>query len=373
VKSFLKILLFITVVTFSSLSPFSLSAQNLIPNPGFEDTDSLGEYTYKPWRWLNTIDYYTGGFQLNVEGMGANMYPNSGECFVGVRVWRDYREMLQVKLLKKLEEGEKYLFSMHVRQTDYGNSLVKSVGVSLYNRAILYTVYNLYEKFPPQIVFNCKKTLGDTSWVKISEIYTAKGDEEYITIGNFDKKPGQALKRKERFRFSPQREAYYNIDDISLYKLDKSGNPVLHGLIHEEDTTALIEKLVVNDELTQKYLEDEIEMGKPFVLKNISFEKNSSKLSESSFGELSLLVSFLNEYPDARITITGYTDNTGSAQQNQRLSLRRAKAVAEYLIRHQIRERRITYEGKGIDNPIADNNTEEGRAKNRRVEVVVTE
>jgi outer membrane protein OmpA-like peptidoglycan-associated protein len=68
------------------------------------------------------------------------------------------------------------------------------------------------------------------------------------------------------------------------------------------------------------------------------------------------------------IELSGHTDNKGKDKYNMNLSLNRAKAVYTYLIEHGIKENRLRYKGFGATQPIADNKTDEGRAKNRRVE-----
>jgi OOP family OmpA-OmpF porin len=73
-----------------------------------------------------------------------------------------------------------------------------------------------------------------------------------------------------------------------------------------------------------------------------------------------------------KITITGHTDNTGSAEHNMKLSLQRAEAVRDYLMGLGVDPSKLEVKGEGETNPIADNGTVEGRAKNRRVEVDIT-
>jgi OmpA-OmpF porin, OOP family len=102
---------------------------------------------------------------------------------------------------------------------------------------------------------------------------------------------------------------------------------------------------------------------------NIFFATGSSKLLPKSFASLKEVVKILNENPSYKINIDGYTDITGNADKNQVLSQNRAGAVKTYLTRNGIDESRITAEGHGINDPIADNKTAAGRAKNRRVEM----
>ncbi|MGY0615395.1 OmpA family protein [Vibrio sp. FJH11] len=104
-----------------------------------------------------------------------------------------------------------------------------------------------------------------------------------------------------------------------------------------------------------------------------TFEFDSSKLTPTATERLDNFVNHLNEYPQANVEITGYTDSSGPAAYNQKLSERRAQAVADYLTGSGIDAGRLTVSGMGEENPVADNSTKEGRALNRRVEVVVPE
>jgi len=72
-----------------------------------------------------------------------------------------------------------------------------------------------------------------------------------------------------------------------------------------------------------------------------------------------------------KVKVTGYTDSVGSAAYNKKLSLRRAEAVRDYLVSIGVDPAKLEVDGAGMDNPVADNKTAAGRAKNRRVEVVV--
>ena len=104
----------------------------------------------------------------------------------------------------------------------------------------------------------------------------------------------------------------------------------------------------------------------------ILFATNSSTVSAASKSALRNLATSLNANPDTDIKIIGHTDNTGSREINQKLSEERAQAVSNYLIGQKIDPNRITTRGLAYDAPIADNSTEEGRAQNRRVEILIT-
>jgi len=103
---------------------------------------------------------------------------------------------------------------------------------------------------------------------------------------------------------------------------------------------------------------------------NFAFDSSKVRPSASKIDEL---VKALQEQPNADIYIEGHTDNIGSEEYNKKLSLRRANAVAEELKKRGIAANRIHVEGFGYSRPIASNNTKEGRAHNRRVDVVFIE
>ena len=103
---------------------------------------------------------------------------------------------------------------------------------------------------------------------------------------------------------------------------------------------------------------------------DVSFSTGSAALAPESFGGLTTLARAL-QHQNARIEIVGHTDTSGNPDANQRLSYDRAKAVAEYLYQHGIPHQQIFVRGAGASEPKADNATPQGRAMNRRVEIVV--
>jgi outer membrane protein OmpA-like peptidoglycan-associated protein len=114
-----------------------------------------------------------------------------------------------------------------------------------------------------------------------------------------------------------------------------------------------------------------IEVNASIVLKNIFFEVNQSGLQPASLIELDKLVDLLAENPNLKIEISGHTDNTGKPADNLILSNNRAKSVVGYLLSKGIKADRLTAKGFAEKQPIDDNATEEGRAKNRRTELKV--
>ena len=104
----------------------------------------------------------------------------------------------------------------------------------------------------------------------------------------------------------------------------------------------------------------------------VTFDYNKASLTAVAKSNLDKLVEVFNEYPDTDLLIVGHTDNVGSQNYNLPLSQKRAQSVKDYLVSKGIASSRLTSQGKGLEEPIADNTTAEGRAQNRRVEVTIT-
>lgn len=111
--------------------------------------------------------------------------------------------------------------------------------------------------------------------------------------------------------------------------------------------------------------------GEKVVLKNIFFDVNKFDLKQESNSEILKLASFMKNNPTVKIEVSGHTDSTGDKKANQILSENRAKAVMNALIEKGIAATRMNYKGYGDVKPVASNDTEDGRAQNRRTEVTV--
>lgn len=115
-----------------------------------------------------------------------------------------------------------------------------------------------------------------------------------------------------------------------------------------------------------------IEVGKAYKLNNILFATNSFELSDMSKIIIDEFIEFLRINSKIKISIDGHTDNVGDKKDNLTLSENRARAVYEYIVARGIGKNRLSYKGYGENKPIASNNTEEGRARNRRTEFLIT-
>jgi len=112
-------------------------------------------------------------------------------------------------------------------------------------------------------------------------------------------------------------------------------------------------------------------VGNKIILGTVEFDFSSSVLRKSSYIALDNIAEYIQDNPTMNIEIGGHTDNKGTHEFNFELSESRAKAVVDYLLSKNISENRLTYKGYSFNKPLADNETEEGRQKNRRVEFTI--
>jgi outer membrane protein OmpA-like peptidoglycan-associated protein len=153
-----------------------------------------------------------------------------------------------------------------------------------------------------------------------------------------------------------------SLDDFRIYNRALTGAEISQLYTAEKPNNETKTNLI--------YLK-QLKKGATIVLKNIQFNSGSPVILPSSYEELDTLVALLNANPGLNIEIGGHTDNLGDPQKHQELSEQRAKNVMGYLISKGIPEKRLSARGYGMTKPISENNTQEGRAKNRRVEFIV--
>ncbi len=114
-----------------------------------------------------------------------------------------------------------------------------------------------------------------------------------------------------------------------------------------------------------------IEHGQKVTMNNIFFEFNEYNLLKDSYPELRRVANFMINNPEINIEIRGHTDSIGTEEYNMELSRKRAKTVADFITKYGVTDSRISVKGYGESKPVAPNNSEENRRKNRRVEFVI--
>ena len=121
-----------------------------------------------------------------------------------------------------------------------------------------------------------------------------------------------------------------------------------------------------------KYLTDSsAKINQIFILDNLNFVTNTPTFVAGSEKMVQDLAKIMSAYPRVQVKLTCYTDNSGDSLQNRKLTLKRAFAVKNLLVANGVQDLRIDFTGKGGSNPVASNATEQGKAKNRRIELKV--
>ena len=164
----------------------------------------------------------------------------------------------------------------------------------------------------------------------------------------------------------------YESESVSEQKQEPESEPEPEPIPEPEPEPEPVKE--IKQAIQEAVKEDKKEFTIDFekLSKQSLFEFNSDKIAEDSYAGLNVVAKFLKETPNVTVKVEGHTDNIGSKEYNQKLSERRAISVANYLIDNGVDKSRVTTEGFGFSRPIADNKTEEGRAKNRRTELKFT-
>lgn len=339
---------------FFFLVTISLSAQNLVPDPGFEIYSRLPKgidnTIMRTKHWTNST--ITAGDYYNKEGSGhgsaphnifGNEEPHNGNGYAGICIESNLVEYIQAKLKSTLAKGQQYLISFYISRCDRRPAPVKEFGILFSDKVSSgYSRTGIPAKPPVEFIKEdgFKQSKG---WMKLSTVYTAEGYESVLLLGHFTYDEPNGVKKK----------SHYYIDDVTI-------EPVTPEIV-------VPVKVPVNT-VVPGY-----KTGEKLILDHLLFDVNSSTLKDSVVKELDDVLAYLQLHPTSGLEISGHTDNTGDEKSNLLLSENRAKSVGNYLIRKGIDVRRMKISGKGSSVPIGSNDTEDGRMKNRRVEILFTE
>ncbi|MBL7901109.1 MAG: OmpA family protein [Bacteroidia bacterium] len=330
--------------------------KNLVPNGSFENYRKKSSDVRRaiPWRQIETIDYYQKPLDNDTTiERGAFQ----GECYTGFRFRRKYKEFLQVKLAEPLHRGTIYEFKLHIRLAYWSNAELRSFG-ALFTKGGYRGQKDVYKGSMVDTLCQKGGLQNGFRWFEIKGFYKADGGEKYLTIGNFAPVINKELYRIKTIGFRVK-EAYYFVDDISLKRAPQFEEKVKVVIVGPSKTDY--------DEDSVLKVSENIKVGEKVSLSNIFFENGKYYLLPESFAELNKLSQYLIRHPEIEIRINGHSDNSGFAFKNQRISELRAREVFEYLIKKGV-QNKMYFKGFGSSMPIAENNTESGRAKNRRVE-----
>jgi outer membrane protein OmpA-like peptidoglycan-associated protein len=358
----------LVLLLFFSL-PLFLFAQNLLMNGGFEEENICSEYQKNcaPEGWISTslhADYYFDDAPNAQEGSHfIGLVLSSAERLNG-------RNFIRSRLLCGLRQGAQYKLDFFIRSL---HPIFDSVGIYFSGNDFLYQKDKLRQS-QPQLFLNELSLLPSKEWQKVSVVYTASGEENFIVIGDF-KKRGHSLSGRPDLG----RDYYFFLDSISLAPLSPQEH-LCAGVeeIREEEYNFnvrhnMLDRLMYvhtkNPPPVQPAPKTIVQRVDTLTIPDVLFATNSYLLEKKA---INLLQQFAEKIEASRVdsvVVEGHTDNQGTVALNQILSKNRAASVVEFL-QPSIKS---SFHAKGFasEKPVADNRTAEGRQKNRRVEIYV--
>ena len=357
------------------------------------------------------------------------MSAKEGNGYVGIMLKSkkpEYREYLQTKISQPLIKGEKYCLSFYYALAERSSFTIDSFGVT-FRQSAERRAHDISLGGTPQFSVSSGNAVKcRASWTSFCHEFVATGKEQYLLIGNFtnDKNTNViSVDVSDTQSSNIKQYAYFYIDEVKLVNLagcnwctcnetnrininfqinEPSAFDLADGEVTTEisggtqpyvyewstgDSTQFIEKLYEGD-YTLKVTDIKgcssknsisvlspvnfidvlasIDKNVPLSLNEISFEFNKSELSDSSFNQLNMLMTYLMRNATINVQVIGYTDSVGDATYNLLLSEKRAKSVVKYLEDRGIEQNRLSFNGMGEAVSFDISNT-----SGRKVEIIL--
>lgn len=367
----LRLVLILTFIHFHS----RLWAQDLLVNGSFEDENTCTEYnaTCSPEAWISTgrtLENYIKGIGRGHSGthcyaIEAGHYKNPFQ-----------RSFIRSRLLCSMRSGNQYKLVLYLKSP---HPILDSIGIYFTADDIFYEKRKFKDILPSTYLAKWAQfDKKDSNWQKVELIYTAKGNERFITIGNFSKRD---ITGPTGLRLMNQFLVY--IDDISLSPLDTKENLCADWQSRREEIYDQNERHQFMERLIRMQRYNRIPGEKlvstttistvvTLTLPDILFESGKAELQTGSKRILDSLCQYARSKHLDSLVVKGHTDNTGSQLINQKLSQDRANVVTEFMITCiGIVGLQYSYYGFADRFPISENQTPQGKQRNRRVEILL--
>ncbi|MBK7105784.1 MAG: OmpA family protein [Ignavibacteriae bacterium] len=220
-----------------------------------------------------------------------------------------------------------------------------------------------------QAFWGYQAVLGLGAEFKFFNDISLQAEFDYITASNNKIDGNQSVNETKGLLFS-NGDSYMNLKLGAVWYFDRGERSRICEpfSIREVIREVPVEKIVVDTVYIDKVIEKAVTKRESFVLENVKFKFDKDELTEESKAILNNVANTLNRFPEEKIEILGHTDNIGTDEYNMDLSERRAKSVKNYLVTRGVVEDRLYTGGCGERKPVSDNDSEIGRAINRRIE-----
>lgn len=300
--------------------------------------------------------------------------------------YKDVYEMLNLSnrrkhlIIEVREKGTEKLLIANVQLTPTKSAETEASILQADNNMLYHKELNVFERFQLEVgkKFYSSHSSEISTYFKTADsidlpikktIYLELANELIFRGATFDKETSKSI--------SPVIEVFQNNKRIMKADSTSGGEFTLklkrggayHIIARADGYMPLRDTFVVDtNNLEKKFYLNKIKLNQKFELKNIYFETGKADLHPESEAELMSLKNFLVENPSVVVEISAHTDNVGNKNFNLKLSDNRAKSVVNWLVNNGIPVKQMTSKGYGMSQPIAPNDNEENRQKNRRVE-----
>lgn len=277
--------------------------------------------------YAGIIAYYDDGSNNRTDSLNS--------AWLGLRDgYKKYSEYLQAELSTALVAGQVYQVSFRVSLAEKSSRAVSCLG-ALITKEKLSQTSNSFLPMKPQFI--SYRIISDTSdWVTLYGAYIAEGGEKFITVGCFKDESFAVVKTVGPLQ-NDSRKAYYYVSDVNVssYLSSPQMEPIVLGVDYVE-------------------------------LMDLQFDNGSALISPKFHTELDSVAAWMMTHPEMNFFIAGYTDKSGNDAVNDPLSVSRANAVKNYLVKKGVNENNLVTEGFGSGNPV---DYKIKSRHNRRVEV----
>lgn len=337
-------------------------------NVGFEEENICAEYQKNcaPEGWISTslfADYYFDDAPNAAEGQHfiglilANSERTSGRNFIRSR------------LLCGLRKGAQYKLQFYIRSL---HDVFDSIGVYFSSNDFLYQKEKLRNSQPQLLLKDIQALKPSVDWQKVSAVYTANGEENFLSIGDFKKKGHSLIGRPDLGRAH-----YFFLDSISLTPLNPQEHLCMQAdSVKEEEYNlnvrhSMLDRMIYvhtkNPPPVEPLPKTIVQRVDTLVIPDVLFATDSYALGGEVKQLLDAFAQKVKNYNIDSLVVEGHTDSQGTPAHNQTLSGNRAASVADYLV--QTLRCPVAIRGWASEKPVADNRTAEGRQRNRRVEI----